>query len=148
MELLNVGKIIELNELEKRRFLITKKTEGGFGVVYFLKSLSDFPNCVMKIFKNNLIDYSKNEYFLSDNAQITAEAFLLFLFPGFSAAADDHNNRNHRQRSCAGISAASAEQEDLSVISLVGIPLAHRQKAFYDRFIHVVHDSHLVLSVP
>lgn len=30
----------------------------------------------MKIFKNNLIDYSKNEYFLSDNAQITAEAFL------------------------------------------------------------------------
>lgn len=53
MELLNVGKIIELNELEKRRFLITKKTEGGFGVVYFLKSLSDFPNCVMKIFKNN-----------------------------------------------------------------------------------------------
>lgn len=54
MTSLSVGKIIELNELEKRRFLITKKTEGGFGIVYFLKSLSDFPNCVMKIFKKNV----------------------------------------------------------------------------------------------
>ena len=56
INLLSVGKIIELNELEKRSFLITKKTEGGFGIVYFLKSLSDFPDCVMKIFKNNVLN--------------------------------------------------------------------------------------------
>lgn len=54
MNSLSVGKIIELNELEKRRFLITKRAESGFGIVYFLKSLSDFPNCVMKTFKNTV----------------------------------------------------------------------------------------------
>ena len=59
--MLSVGKIIELNELEKRRFLITKKTEGGFGIVYFLKSLSDFPDCVMKIFKNNVLNVKEEE---------------------------------------------------------------------------------------
>jgi len=54
MKELRIGNIISLKELEGRRFLITKRVEGGFGIVYFLKSLSEFSDCVMKTFKNNV----------------------------------------------------------------------------------------------
>ena len=54
MNELKIGDIISLKELEGRRFFITKRVEGGFGIVYFLKSLSEFSNCVMKTFKNHV----------------------------------------------------------------------------------------------
>lgn len=51
---IKIGSIVRLNEIEGRRFIVAKKDEGGFGIVYFLKSLSDFPDCVMKTFKNKV----------------------------------------------------------------------------------------------
>ncbi len=53
----------ELYEISKK---ISPKTKVLFGG----------DEATKKIFQNNLNDYSKNEYFLSDNAYITAEAFL------------------------------------------------------------------------
>ncbi|MBQ0166262.1 MAG: protein kinase, partial [Treponema sp.] len=54
MGTLTIGNIVELKEFDHRRFLLTKKTEGGFGIVYFLQSLSNIPNCVMKTYKNQV----------------------------------------------------------------------------------------------
>lgn len=54
MPQLKIGSIVTLDEMEGRKFLVTKKDGGGFGIVYFLKSLSDLPDCVMKTFKNKV----------------------------------------------------------------------------------------------
>ena len=40
--------------------MVTKIIEGGFGIVYFLKSISGvIPNCVMKMFKDEVLLWSR-----------------------------------------------------------------------------------------
>jgi serine/threonine protein kinase len=52
---LKIGDVIELKELSGQKCIITRIVEGGFGMVYFLKTtaLPFMPNVVMKILKNN-----------------------------------------------------------------------------------------------